>query len=303
MEEVLVLSPSKRRVSPKNTGTTSVRIGTCLLKLDAARIMGIVNNTPDSFSGDGTGGDVERAIARGKTMFTEGADIVDVGGESTRPGAPPVPAREELRRTIPVVEALNGFRQGRVSIDTMKPEVAEAALYAGATIVNDVSGLRDRRMMEVVAEHDASVIIMHMLGEPRTMQIRPRYAEVVREVKGYLEGRVADAEKAGISPRKIMVDPGIGFGKTVEHNLQILARLDEFTSLGKPIVIGVSRKSFIGKVAGDEAADRVAGSVAAAVLAVGKGAHIVRVHDVADTRQALAVAAAISLAARTRPLV
>ena len=278
----------------------SVRIGTCNLKLDVPRIMGIVNNTPDSFSGDGTAEDTDAAIKRGIAMFREGADIVDVGGESTRPGAEPVPARLELARVIPVVEALNSARQGRVSIDTMKTEVAEAALFAGATIVNDVSGLRNKRMIEVVAEHDATVIIMHMLGEPRTMQIAPRYKDVVVEIGEYLKKRVAEAESAGVNPRKIMVDPGIGFGKTVNHNLEILARLRELRTLGKPLVVGASRKSFIGKVIGSQTESRVPGSVTAAVLAVREGADIVRVHDVAETSQALKVWRAIESATRTR---
>lgn len=259
-----------------------------------------MNNTPDSFSGDGTGGDTEAAIKRGLAMFREGADIVDVGGESTRPRAVPVPVEMELARTIPVVEALTSARPGRVSIDTMKPKVAEAALYAGATLVNDVSGLRDKRMIDVVAELDASVVIMHMQGDPRTMQVRPRYKDVVGDIKEYLRSRVSEAERAGVSPRKIMVDPGIGFGKTVEHNFEILARLKELKAFGKPIVIGVSRKSFIGRLTGSPPESRIAGSVVAAVLAVKEGADIVRVHDVAETRQGLDVAAAISTAARVR---
>jgi dihydropteroate synthase len=256
--------------------------------------MGIVNNTPDSFSGDGTGGDANAAIHRGLAQFRDGADIVDVGGESTRPRAAAVPVSIELARTIPVVEALNEFRPGRVSIDTMKPEVAEAALYAGASIVNDVSGLRDKRMTEVVAEHDASVVIMHMQGEPKTMQLSPRYREVVADIKEYLTLKVAEAEGAGISSRKILIDPGIGFGKTLDHNLEILARLREFRTLGKPIVVGVSRKSFIGKVTGAPEGERVTGSVVAAVIAAHHGADIVRVHDVAETRQGLGIASAIA---------
>jgi dihydropteroate synthase len=257
--------------------------------------MGIVNNTEDSFSGDGIGGDVKAAVRAGLSMFDMGADIVDVGGESTRPGAVSVPLDEELRRTIPVIEILCRVHPGRVSIDTMKPGVAEAALYAGVAIVNDVSGLRDPRMREVVAEHDAAVIIMHMRGDPRTMQVRPRYRDVVGDIMTYLEARIDEAEEAGINPRKIMVDPGIGFGKTIDHNLEILRRLREFKMLGKPIVIGVSRKSFIGKISGLPAMDRLPGSIAAAVLAVREGANIVRVHDVQETASALRVAHAIMM--------
>jgi len=287
--------PSKKTAAPMRAkrSVSSVRIGTCYLRLDVPRIMGIVNNTPDSFSGDGTQGDAQAAIKRGIAMFQKGADIVDVGGESTRPRAEAVPVEVELARTISVVEALNEFRPGRVSIDTMKPQVAEAALFAGASIVNDVSGLRDKRMIEVVAEHGASVIIMHMKGEPKTMQVSPRYTDVVSDIKEYLSTRVAEAERAGIGARSIMVDPGIGFGKTLDHNLEIISRLRELKTLGKPIVVGLSRKAFIGKIAGAPVGERTVGSVVAAVIAVRNGADIVRVHDVVETRQGLAIAAAL----------
>ena len=271
------------------------RLGTCTLRVGNPYVMGIVNNTPDSFSGDGLGGDVAKAVERGRLMFSQGADIVDVGGESTRPGATSIPSELETARTIPVVEELSALRPGRVSIDTMKPEVAEAALFAGASVVNDVSGLRDPKMIEVVAEHEASVIIMHMRGDPRTMQVNPRYRDVVKDVKAYLGERVEAAEEAGINPSRIMVDPGIGFGKTVEHNLEIISRLEELKTLRKPIVIGVSRKAFIGRVSGTDAPadERLPGSIVAAVLAVLHGASIVRVHDVAETVQALKVSQAI----------
>jgi len=255
--------------------------------------MGIVNVTPDSFSGDGVGDDFELAVRRGLGMFDSGADLVDVGGESTRPGASVVSSDIEISRAIPVVERLSKAYPGRVSIDTMKPEVAMSALYAGAAIVNDVSGLRSIEMIEAVAEHDAAAIIMHMKGEPRTMQECPRYKDVVREIIQFFEDRIAAAEKGGVSARKIMVDPGIGFGKTVEHNLEILSRLREFKALGKPVVIGVSRKSFIGRLTGSAAPERLDGSIAAAVLAVREGADVVRVHDVPETVRALKVANAI----------
>ena len=255
--------------------------------------MGIVNNTPDSFSGDGFAGDVEKAIALGNSMFESGADLVDVGGESTRPGAKPVPSEIEISRTVPIIEALSRLRPGRISVDTMKPEVAEAALFAGASVVNDVSGLRDRRMVEIVAEHDAAVVIMHMLGEPRNMQAKPRYKDVVADIKSFLVERITAAEEGGIASRRIMIDPGIGFGKTVDHNLEILARLREFKSLGKPLVIGVSRKGFIGKISGAPADQRLPGSLAVAVLAVKEGADVVRVHDVPETAQALKLEQAI----------
>lgn len=266
-------------------------MGTCRLRLDAPRIIGIVNVTPDSFSGDGIADDAEAAISRGKAMFSDGADIVDIGGESTRPGADPVSVETEVSRTIGVVEALSAHRPGRVSIDTYKPDVAERALFGGASVINDVTGLRDPRMREVAAEHGASVIIMHMKGEPRTMQKSPRYEDVVAEVAAFLQDRVSDAEDAGIRPDRIMVDPGIGFGKTVDHNLEIIDRLSELKALGKPIVIGVSRKSFIGKISGLPPEERLEGSLAAAVLAVRNGADIVRVHDVRETARAFRVAA------------
>ena len=273
-------------------------LGTCKLSLDVPRIMGIVNNTPDCFSGDGLGGNVTVAIAKGEQLFEEGADVVDVGGESTRPGARPVSLELEISRTIPVVEALSQSHAGRVSIDTRKPEVAEAALFAGASVVNDVSGLRNPMMTEVVAEHNASVVIMHMRGEPKTMQINPRYADVVRDIHTFLSERIAEAVERGVSPRKIMVDPGIGFGKTLEHNLQIIARLGELKDLGKPIVIGLSRKGFIGTISGAQRDQRVPGSMAAALVAVQNGANMVRVHDVRETVQALKVFWAIQSAKR-----
>lgn len=285
--------PRKRTTKKIVAGPSSIRLGTCLLRLNAPRVMGVVNNTPDSFSGDGTGGNAADAIERGLLLLKQGADIVDVGGESTRPGAIPVPQDEEMRRVVPVIEKLSEARAGRISVDSTKPEVVKAALFAGASIVNDVSGLRNPEMIEVVAEHDAAVIIMHMLGEPRTMQVRPRYKDVVGDIKEYLRGRIDAAESFGISPAKIMVDPGIGFGKTLDHNLEILARLREFRELGKPLVIGVSRKSFIGKLTGMPAGERLEGSLSAAVLAVSEGANIVRTHDVAETVRALQVAQAV----------
>lgn len=268
----------------------SVKLGTCVMRFNVPRVMGIVNVTPDSFSGDGIADDLKKAIELGNLMFESGADMVDVGGESTRPGADKVPAEVEIARTEKVVRALAESHPGRVSIDTMKPEVAERALYAGASIINDVSGLRDQRMIDVVSEHDAAVIIMHMKGTPRTMQVRPRYRDVVREVMLFLEDRIEAAEEAGVSPRRIMVDPGIGFGKTLEHNLQLLANLRELKSLGKPLVVGTSRKSFIGKITGQPVDERVEASVATAVLAVREGADMVRVHDVEKTVKALMVA-------------
>ncbi len=290
-----------RSRTSKGTGAgRTVKLGTCILRLDEPRVMGIVNATPDSFSGDGTGGDIERAVGLGTAAFRDGADIVDVGGESTRPGAEPVPLEAEIGRVVPVIERLTALRPGRVSIDTMKPEVAEAALFAGATLVNDVSGLRNEHMIEAVAEHDAAVIIMHMLGEPRTMQRRPRYGDVIEDISRYLSDRIDAAERAGVGPRKIMVDPGIGFGKTVQHNIEILSRLRELKALGKPLVVGTSRKSFIGKLTGRPVEDRKGGSIASAVLAVLHGADVIRAHDVRETVDALRTAEAIMKAQETR---
>ena len=253
-------------------------------------VMGIVNTTPDSFSGDGVAGRRSVAVRKGLDMIRSGAAFVDVGGESTRPGAAPVSVDEELVRTVEVVRALADEHPGRVSIDTMKADVAEAALKAGASMINDVNALRGPRMAEVAAQHDAAVIIMHMLGTPRTMQEAPRYKDVVEEITAFLEARISVAEEAGIRQNRIMVDPGIGFGKTVRHNLEILARLRELRRLGKPIVVGASRKSFIGKLTGEETPGaRLPGSLAAAVIAASNGANVLRVHDVRETCQALSV--------------
>ena len=258
-------------------------------------VMGVVNVTPDSFSDGGLWLDADRAIAHGIELAAEGAAILDVGGESTRPGADPVGADEELRRTIPVVEGLAQARTGvQLSIDTAKRAVAEAALAAGASYVNDVTAFRaDPQLAELVAEHRCDCCLMHMQGEPRTMQSDPRYDDVVGEVIAFLEDRAAFAIAAGVEPERIHVDPGIGFGKTLEHNLELLRRLDEIAAIGFPVVVGVSRKSFLGALTGREApAARVAATVAANVLAFERGGRIFRVHDVAATVDGLKVAAA-----------
>jgi dihydropteroate synthase len=278
------------KLSPDRPAVKTVKLGRHIMKLDVPRVLGILNMTPDSFSDDGLGNNTSLGVRKGREMFSFGADLVDVGGESTRPGAEPVTARLEIARITGVIESLAADFPGRLSVDTMKPEVAEMALQSGASIVNDVAGLRNPRMIDAIAKHGASTIIMHMKGGPRAMQQRPIYRDVVREVKEYLEHRVAAAEHGGIDPRGIMVDPGIGFGKTVTNNLEIISRLREFRSIGKPIVIGVSRKSFIGKITGLPVEERIEGSVAAAVLAVREGANIVRVHDVKETVRALKVA-------------
>jgi dihydropteroate synthase len=264
------------------------------------RLMGIVNVTPDSFSDGGLFLNADAAVAHARTLAGEGADILDIGGESTRPGAEPVSAEEELRRVLPVVEGVGAAQTGaQVSVDTTKATVARAALDAGATLVNDVSAFRaDPDMAGLVADSGAECCLMHMLGEPRTMQKDPRYGDVVDDVKAFLGERLAFAVREGVAEQRVLLDPGIGFGKTVQHNLELLRRLDELLTLGRPIVIGASRKSFLGRIAvGTEGApagvrDRLAGTVASNVLALERGASVFRVHDVAPVREALAVAAA-----------
>jgi len=254
--------------------------------------MGVVNVTPDSFSDGGRYLAARDAVARGHELVAEGAGILDVGGESTRPGAEPVGAEEELRRVVPVLEGLAGAG-ARLSIDTTKAEVARAALAAGAGVVNDVSALRfDPELAGVVAAVDCDVCLMHMQGEPRTMQQDPRYDDVVADVEAFLEERLAFAVSEGIAEERVWLDPGIGFGKTAAHNLELLRRLDELVALGRPVVVGTSRKSFLGRLTGREVGERVAGTIATSVLALERGAAIFRVHDVAPLADALAVAAA-----------
>jgi dihydropteroate synthase len=255
--------------------------------------MGIVNVTPDSFSDGGRNFRAEDAIASARRMRDEGAAIVDVGGESTRPGAEPVPLDEELRRVVPVLEALRG--ETPFSIDTAKAEVARRALELGAELVNDVTALRgDTQMASVVAESDAHLCLMHMLGEPRTMQDDPRYDDVVSEVKAFLEERLRLAVGAGVAEERILFDPGFGFGKTVEHNFELLRRLDEIVALGRPVVVGISRKRSLGRILGDPDATTgpLSASLAAAVMAYERGATVLRVHDVRETVEALTVAQA-----------
>jgi dihydropteroate synthase len=287
------------------------------------RLMGIVNVTPDSFSDGGLFLDAEAAVAHGRELVSQGADILDIGGESTRPGAEPVGEEEELRRVVPVIESLSeGDTQ--ISIDTSKAAVARAALAAGATLVNDVSAFRhDSEMAEVVAESGVECCLMHMLGEPRTMQRAggPQYRDVVDDVKSFLEERLRFAVHAGVAEERVLLDPGIGFGKTVGHNLQLLRRLHELTALGRPLVVGTSRKSFLGRLIADagvgrkpagvgegsaegagrlaeaanrpaDIAERLPGTIATSVIAYQQGATVFRVHDVAPLHAALAVAAA-----------
>ena len=257
------------------------------------RIMGIVNVTPDSFSDGGEWFEREAAIAHGRRLAEEGAGILDVGGESTRPYSDPVPLDEERARVVPVIEALAGTG-AQLSVDTMKLEVARDAIAAGATFVNDVTAFRHApALAALVAEQGCDCCLMHMLGDPRTMQVDPRYDDVVSEVKAFLEDRAAFAVSEGVAPERIALDPGIGFGKTVEHNLELLRRLDEIVALGFPVMVGTSRKAFLGRLAGrEDPHDRVAATVATNVLALERGATLFRVHDVAATADALTVAAA-----------
>lgn len=255
--------------------------------------MGVLNVTPDSFSDGGLFYEPEAAIRRGLEMVEQGADLIDIGGESTRPQSDPVTAEEEWRRVGRVVETLSRKVTVPLSIDTMKSVVAAKAVQAGASIVNDVSGMRDRAMVRVVASAKVGVVVMHMLGNPKTMQEHPQYADVVGEVKAYLTDRIAALRAAGVSSESIAIDPGVGFGKTLEHNLTLLRHLDALAAMAHPVVVGVSRKSFIGSVGAGEKGERLSGSLAAATLAVSRGASVVRVHDVRETVRAMRVADAL----------
>jgi dihydropteroate synthase len=267
------------------------------------RIMGVVNVTPDSFSDGGRFLEPAVAVAHAQQLAADGADILDVGGESTRPpgvrgpddpGAAPVSAEEERRRVLPVIEALAAAgTEAEISIDTSKADVARAAADAGASLVNDVTAFRsDPEMAGLVADRRLGCCVMHMLGEPRTMQLDPRYDDVVDDVRAFLEERLAFAVSEGVAEERVMLDPGFGFGKTVEHNLELLRRLDEIAAIGRPVVIGISRKSFLGRITGRDVGDRVAATVAANVMAFERGASVFRVHDVRPVRDALLMAAA-----------
>ena len=255
--------------------------------------MGVLNVTPDSFSNGGRHYAPADAIRRGLEIVEEGAAIVDVGGESTRPGADPVPAEEEWRRVAPVLQGLVRKIDTPVSIDTRKPEIAEKAIESGAAVVNDITGLSDPGMIPLVAKYAAGAVIMHMRGDPKTMQDAPRYTDVVAEVRGFLADRAKAAIAAGVPREAIAVDPGIGFGKQVAHNLALLRGLGDIAALGHPIVVGVSRKSFIGLLGGGDPGERLPGSLAATTLAVAHGAHVVRAHDVIETVRAMRIADAV----------
>lgn len=272
--------------------TQTFHCGRFVLNAERPLIMGIVNLSDDSFSGDGLRGDIDAAIAQGRRLVDEGAHILDLGAESSRPGAAPVPAQQEIDRLLPVIEALHDCGVP-LSIDTVKPEVMRVALAAGADMINDIAALRAPGALDIVAASTAGICLMHMQGEPGTMQEDPHYVDVVAEVADFLAERVAAAEAAGIALSRIAVDPGFGFGKTLEHNIALLRRLDELVVPGLPLLVGFSRKSMLGLLTGRPAPERIYAGVAAHVLAVMRGARIVRVHDVAATRDALAVLQAV----------
>ena len=273
-----------------------------LLVLDRARVMGIVNATPDSFADGGEHAGTQAAIAHGLALAEEGADVLDIGGESTRPAAHEVSVDEELRRVIPVVEALARATTLPISIDTSKPEVMRAAVAAGAGMINDVYALRRGGALDAAASLGVPVVLMHMQGEPRSMQDAPRYEDVVADVHRFLAERIFAAEMSGIDKKRIVVDPGFGFGKTSAHNLLLLAQFERFTELGVPVLAGLSRKKTIGELTGrDDPHERVYGSVAAAVIAAQRGARLLRVHDVAATVDAVKVWNAVAAQPMPRP--
>jgi len=308
---------NKLRLQPFGLGKLSKELSSVLanynrdvfvLQLDNYRlklgqhtlIMGIVNLTPDSFSGDGLykvsnlKSQVSSIIDFVEKIVRDGADIIDVGGESSRPGARPVSIKEELNRTIPIIKKIAKKIKIPISIDTYKPEVAKAALDCGASMVNDITGLRNKKMAKVVAKYGCAVTVMHMKGKPRDMQKNPTYQSLIDEIIEYLEGSIKIALGAGINKEKIIVDPGIGFGKTLEHNLAILKSLKEFKVVGRPIMVGTSRKSFIGKILNEPEQNRLAGTLASCLVAARNGADILRVHDVKEVKQALKVLDAIT---------
>ena len=251
-------------------------------------VMGIVNVTPDSFSDGGRHLNKDAALAHARQLISDGADILDIGGESTRPGAQPVAIQEELDRVLPVIEGLHGSPVP-VSVDTFKPEVMRAAIEAGAQMVNDINALQSTASLSLVASSNVAVCLMHKQGNPQTMQTQPRYLDVVSEVASFLRERIVAAEAAGIQRNRILIDPGFGFGKTLEHNLELLRSLSGLSGLGVPVLAGLSRKSMLGILTGREAGDRVAASIAAALIAVQRGVKIVRVHDVRETVDALKI--------------
>jgi dihydropteroate synthase len=278
----------------------TLRCGPKTLDLSRPVVMGVLNVTPDSFSDGGHFLPVEAAVEHGMRLAEEGAEIIDIGGESTRPGAAPVSVEEELQRVVPVVERLRQATQAVISVDTSKPEVIRAAVAAGAGLVNDVRALAEPGALEAAAASGCAVCLMHMQGDPRTMQRAPSYVDVVKEVKSFLDERVQRCHAAGVSSERIVVDPGFGFGKTLEHNLELLRRLRELHD-ELPVLVGLSRKSMVGTLTGRGAGERVYGSIALAVIAAMNGARIVRAHDVAATVDALKMVTAVYLQGRAAP--
>ncbi len=270
-----------------------LRLGSRLLDLSTPKVMGVLNVTPDSFSDGGRFLGVDAALAQAERMAAEGAVIVDVGGESSRPGAAPVPVQRELDRVLPVIEAIRSRIDVAISIDTSKPEIMRAAVAAGAAMINDICALRSEGALAEAARHDVALCLMHMQGEPRTMQNNPEYGNVTEEVAGFLAERVRACVEAGVARERITVDPGFGFGKTVVHNLTLLADLERLLRLELPLTVGLSRKSTLGALTGRPADKRMPAGIAAAVLAVERGAHIVRTHDVGPTIDALTVVEAV----------
>jgi len=273
--------------------TNEFLCGRFKLDLSVPRVMGIVNVTPDSFSDGGKYASTESAVAHALQLIAEGADILDIGGESTRPGAAPVSLQDELRRVVPVIEALSAVTTVPLSIDTYKPEVMRAAIRAGADIVNDIRALQEGNAMEMVANSNVGVCLMHMQGTPQTMQVNPTYTDVVAEVKQFLVDRADAALAHGIAKERILLDPGFGFGKSTAHNIALVQHLDSLAALGFPLLVGLSRKSVLGKIAGGDEAQRLHAGLAASVICAMKGAKIVRVHDVKATVDALKVVAAV----------
>lgn len=276
---------------PNNFHLKPIKCGKYELRFDKTLIMGILNVTPDSFSDSNLFLDADKAIKHAKQMVKGGADIIDVGGESSRPGSEPVSEQEELRRVSQIIKKLKDEIKVPISIDTYKPKVAEKCIKLGANIINDINGLRNEEMVKIAAKYKVPVIIMHMKGSPKTMQKNPEYKDVVKEIKQFLAQQIKKAKKAGI--KDIIIDPGIGFGKTTEHNLKILKNLDKFKELNCPILVGPSRKSFIGNITGLPVNERLEGTIAAISIAIMNGANIVRVHDVKECRRAVMVADAV----------
>jgi len=267
----------------------SIKCGKHTLKFDRTLIMGVLNATPDSFSDGGLFFDKNKAVEHAKQMVEDGADIIDVGGESTRPGSEPISDEDEFARIEPIIKKIAGIAP--ISVDTYKPYVARKCIGLGAHIINDITGLRNQAMIDLASELKAPIVVMHMKGEPKSMQQNPHYSDAVKEIKDFLRDRILKAKNAGID--NVIVDPGIGFGKTTEHNLQILRRLNEFTELGCPVMAGPSRKSFIGNVTGLKVDERLEGTLAAVAIAVMNGANIVRVHDIKQCKRAVQIADAI----------